>query len=423
MACDKQNMLPDRQIIQAGAARQVRMYKEIQVKELKVGMFVADTGLPWIEHPYLYAEEGELVSQEAIDRIVRQGFQNAFIDTDRGSYVSAGPESPMADAPDGLTHAPNLVPIEEEAAVAQKIYEDSVAFARDFMRNAQAEGVVDYEKSEALVDDMIQSVARNHDALVSLSKLRACDEYTYTHCINVAVIAVAFGQFLGLVPEKLKPLGLSGLFHDLGKARVPLDVLNKPGKLTDAEFEVIKAHPLRSYQMLKERQAVGPDILRGIVEHHEKHNGQGYPRGLSGDQISLFGRILALADIYDAITSRRVYKESISPSKSLKIMYGMRDQTFSTAMLVSFVKFLGVYPVGSLVRLSDGTCGVVCESNPYRAHEPVVKVAFDADLRAAPIRKVDLFKVAMAKGRRLEIVECLDHERYGIDPARFLTGD
>lgn len=399
------------------------MYKEIQVKDLKVGMFVADTGLPWIEHPYLYAEEGELASQEAIDRIVRQGFQNAFIDTDRGSYASAAPDAPLADLPDGLAHAPNLVPIEVEAAVAQKLYEDSVAFARDFMRSAQAEGVVDYEKSEGLVDDMIQSVARNHDALVSLSKLRACDEYTYTHCINVAVIAVAFGQFLGLAPDKLKSLGLSGLFHDLGKARVPLEVLNKPGKLTDEEFSVIKAHPLRSYQMLKERRAVGPDVLRGIVEHHEKHNGQGYPRGLSGDQISLFGRILALADIYDAITSRRVYKESISPSKSLKIMYGMKDQTFPASMLVAFIKFLGVYPVGSLVRLSDGSCGVVCESNPYRAHEPVVKVAFDAELRAAPIRKVDLSKTALAKGRRLEILECLDHERYGIDPARFLTGD
>ncbi len=400
------------------------MYKEISIKDLKVGMFVADTGLPWIEHPYLFAEEGEVATQEALDRIVRQGFQNVVVDTDRGSYEFGRVHEPdVLGQTDGQTFAPNLVSIEEEAEVAQQIYQDSVAFAHDFIRSAQTDGTVDYEKSGALVDDVIQSVARNRDALVSFSKLRSYDEYTFTHCINVAVIAVAFGQFLGLIPERLKPLGLSGLFHDLGKARIPPAVLNKPDKLTDEEFEIIKAHPLRSYQMLKEQQAVGPDVLRGIVEHHEKFNGKGYPRGLSGDQISLFGRILALADIYDAITSRRVYKESISPSKSLKIMFGMRDQTFATGLLTSFIKFLGVYPVGSLVRLSDGTCGVVCESNPYRAHEPVVKVAFDADMRPAPIRKVDLFKAHMSKGRRLEITECLDHESYKIDPARFLLGD
>lgn len=400
------------------------MYKEINVKDLRVGMFVTDTGLPWIEHPYLYAEEGEVADQSQVDRIIRQGFQNVFIDTDRGSYrVQPEPESPPVNGGDGLVHRPNLVPIEEEVQVARKLYVDSVHFAREFMRGAQAGERVDVEKSEGLVQDMVDSVARNRDALVSLSKLRTFDEYTFSHCINVAVIAVSFGHYLGLIPAQLKALGVCGLFHDLGKARIPAEVLNKPDKLTDAEFEIIKAHPLRGYQMLKEQQSVTPDILLGIVEHHEKHNGQGYPRRLAGDQISLFGRILALADIYDAITSKRVYKESISPNKALQIMFGMREQTFPTALVATFIKFLGVYPVGSLVRLSDGTCGVVCESNPYRAHEPVIKVVFDRDMRAVPERKTDLAKAVLSKGRRLEIAECLDPARFGVDPARFLGAD
>ena len=408
--------------------------KKIAVQDLKVGMYVVDTGLPWTEYPLLYSEEGKIADQKALDHIIEEGYAEVFIDPSKGSHGQCevpklSPEEEMSRAVtenlggEGATLR-SPVPLREEMQAARKVYKESIQFAKDFLTDARMGSQVDMAKSENLVESIIDSVARNADAMVSLSKLRAFDEYTFTHCINVSVLAVALGKHLKLKRRALQFLGVAGLFHDVGKALIPPEILNKPGKLTDEEFAVMQGHPAKGYDFLK-RQISNQDILRGVSEHHEKYNGNGYPKGLAARDIAPLARLIAVADVYDALTSERVYKKGMLPNKALKIMYGMREQDFFPDMVEQFIKCLGIYPVGSLVKLTSGEYGVVSASNPDAPLYPTVLVAFDVKMQPKAAQGMDLGtaeNLALPDGHRdkLGIVECLRPKKYNIDPAKYL---
>jgi putative nucleotidyltransferase with HDIG domain len=313
------------------------------------------------------------------------------------------------------------VPFREEIKVAKALYEDSLNFARSFVQDVRLGRQVDYEKSTPLVEGIIDSVMRNEDALIGMKQLRAFDEYTFTHSINVAVLSTIFGKHLGLSRERLDLLGRAALFHDVGKAKIPSEVLNKPDRLTEAEFAVIKSHPIRGFEVIRALNKAPNDVLAGILEHHEKFNGQGYPGGLSGDGISIFGRIIAVADIYDALTSRRVYKEGMLANQALKVMYGLREKDFAPEFVERFIKCLGIYPVGSLVKLSGGVCAVVIGANITRPLEPVVRIVLDHQLRRIPPHTLDLADVPGEGEERQRIVEVLNHRDLNLDPAAFLA--
>ncbi|BBD09901.1 HD-GYP domain-containing protein [Desulfovibrio ferrophilus] len=401
------------------------MIKKIPAAAIRIGMYVVDTGLDWAEHPYLYAEEGEITSKDQTTHLLDEGYLDAFIDTDRGSYTwnistNKRPEEQVRDGVIGDEHGryKPAVPMAVEIHRAKAVYDESLAFAKDFMTSAAKDGKVDYDAAEGLVEEMLNSVTRNHDALISLTKLKSFDEYTFTHCINVSVLSTAFGNYLGLSPQDLRDLGAAALFHDVGKSLIPPDILNKPGKLTDQEFTVMQKHPQRSYRLLREKKGIPKRILRGIAEHHEKFNGNGYPRRIAGDDIHPFARIIAVADVYDALTSRRVYKPPMMPSKALTILYGMRGKDFYPGKAESFIKFLGIYPVGSMVRLSSKECGIVTGSNPDAPLRPSVLIAFGPDMKPISKRQLDLSE--QNGNTPLEITECLDHEPFGVNPGDYL---
>ena len=316
--------------------------RKIDVSDLRVGMYVVDTGLSWIDYPLLYSEEGTIADASQLETIVEQGYKHVFIDPERGP---AGPveESPSPGdmaAPGELPDepAPDKVPIEEEMAVARKLYSDSLRFAHEFLEDVKNGTRIDIKQSERFVDEMIDSVMRNADALVSLSKLRAFDEYTFTHSINVAVLSLAFGKHLKLNREAMQVLGSSALFHDVGKALIPEEILNKPGRLTDEEFAVIKSHPAKGHEIMKKQVGIDKRILRGIAEHHEKINGNGYPRRLSGDKIGLMGKLISLADVYDALASRRVYKTSYNHDMVRAIIMQDRGTHFDPRLVDAFLE-------------------------------------------------------------------------------------
>lgn len=409
-----------------------------------MGMYVLDTGLSWIDNPFLYSEEGPVVSKEKIKQIISEGYKEVFIDTNRGwSGAQVSPEHRVEkeiEAALELLASAKLkerrekpkvplveprekpkVPLREEIQVARKLYVDSIKLAHSFINDIRQGSQLDYKKSERFVEDAIDSVARNPDALISITKLRAFDEYTFTHSINVAVLSVAFGRRLGLSTYLLKPLGMSAMFHDVGKALIPSEILNKPGKLTDKEFGVIKDHPSKGYAILQAQHALSEEIIRGVIEHHEKFNGKGYPNGLSGDKISLFGSLITVADIYDALTSDRVYKKGMPANKALSIMYGMREQDFLPQLIEQFIKCLGIYPVGSFVRLSDKQCAIVIGSNPDKPLFPTVKIILDAKHRPRTPEIVDLAEERATAQREKKparsIEENLDPKEFMIDPA------
>jgi len=264
------------------------------------------------------------------------------------------------------------------------------------------------------VENFVESVFRNESAAVTLFKLRGFDEYTYTHSINVSLLAILLGKHLELDKPTLLKLGLAGMYHDVGKARIPEAILNKPGKLTEAEFQVMKAHPLEGYKIMVDQPDLDPEILRAVVEHHERFDGTGYPRALIGDAIGRFSRIIAVVDVYDALTSRRVYKDAMVPAKALGVMYQWRDKDYPPHAIENFIRCIGVFPVGSFVKLSGGEFGIVANVNPQRPTKPEVKVVMDAKMRPQIPRTLDLWGLE-GSDQAQDIAQVLNPAEFKID--------
>jgi HD-GYP domain-containing protein (c-di-GMP phosphodiesterase class II) len=227
----------------------------------------------------------------------------------------------------------------------------------------------------ALVDAVVESIDRHPDALLSLARLKNADEYTYMHSVAVCALMVALGRQLGLNDAQCRDAGMAGMLHDLGKAVMPQDILNKPGKLTPEEFDIIKTHPVRGYEMLLEGTNVSEGAKDVCLHHHERVDGTGYPHRLSGEQITLLARMGAVCDVYDAVTSDRPYKAGWDPAHALSQMASWKGH-FDTVVFQSFVKSVGIYPTGSLVRMRSGRLAVVLDQNPSALTKPRIKVFF-----------------------------------------------
>jgi putative nucleotidyltransferase with HDIG domain len=245
---------------------------------------------------------------------------------------------------------------------------------------------IDVGGAQLMVEEITDSVTRNPGALISLARLKTIDDYTYMHSVAVCAMMVSLAKQLGLDEALTRTAGLAGLLHDLGKATMPMDVLNKPGKLTDAEFAIIKTHPQEGHRMLLTGNKVDPLVLDVCLHHHEKTDGSGYPKGFKGDEISLFAKMGAVCDVYDAITSNRPYKAGWDPAESLRKMAEWANGHFDPKVFQAFVKSLGIYPIGSLVRLSSGRLGVVVDQSGKSLTTPLVKVFFStkSNMRIVP---------------------------------------
>ncbi|WP_173084670.1 HD-GYP domain-containing protein [Fundidesulfovibrio magnetotacticus] len=393
----------------AGSPERIR---KIAVAELRPGMTVVDTGLSWTEHPFLYSAAGPVDSRRQVEALLAEGYRETFIREER---------TPAPPRRSGMSPSSRPLPGRDDYARARALQDESVGVISAFMRAARLGKPLDREAPARLVEKVIDTVAGNPDALVSLANLRRNDAYSYTHSLNVSVLAVVFGQYLGLDKDALRGLGEAGLFHDLGKTRIPDAILDKPGRLTPEEFAVIKSHPGEGADILESQGLGSPKVLAAIRDHHEKFNGAGYPRGLAGDRLERAAQVVGLVDSYDAMTSNRPYRGAIQPNTAMRILFAMRDKDFSRELLESFIKCLGIYPVGSPVRLRDGSVALVCGSNPESPLLPTVKIILDARMRPRPHLVLDLASPQVkALGDAVVIEAPLDMSVLGMDPAGFL---
>ena len=401
--------------------------KKIAVAELKPGMYIADLGAGWMDHPFV-RNHFPVNDEETIRKIVSSGIREVYIDPGKGLDVADAPtehevrqefeaEMLRVIAEDV---SPRRSSTREELGRAKQVQGEANKLIHNIMSDVRLGKQVQAEAVEPIVEHMTESILRNSGALLSLCRVKNKDDYTFQHSVSVCALLVTFCRAVGLDSNICHAAGIGGLLHDIGKVRIPDRILNKPGQLTDDEFKVMKTHAAESKAILEATSGISPISILVASEHHERHDGSGYMQGLRGDEISEIGRMAAICDVYDAITSDRVYHKGMAPHEALRRIYEWSKFHFDPLLVQQFMRAIGIYPVGTLVMLESGRIGMVMEQAENNLLKPLVKVFFDSRHgRYIDPEDVDLSK-PMGHGGGDRITSHESPEKWGIKPGQFL---
>jgi len=389
------------------------MLKKIPVSDLRIGMYIDKLDGNWLKHPF-WKTSFKLETNKDLSIIKKSEITHLWIDTKKGDDVkSKAPENTETvtgkTPPSQIKEKTLTVPLEKEMLIAQQTLTKAKEAVTDMFKQARMGNTISIEDVSPLVDEISESVNRNPAALICITRIKNKDDYTYLHSVAVCALMIALGKQLNYEGD-LHALGMAGLLHDVGKMSIPEDILNKPGKLTDEEFDIVKSHPLKGWEMLKESGEKNDITLDVCLHHHERVDGKGYPDNLSGDDLSLVARMGAVCDVYDAITSDRSYKKGWEPAESLKKMAEWQNGHFDDTVFKAFVKTIGIYPTGTLVKLKSGRLGIVMEQSDKTLLEPKIKIFFSVSSNSPiPTKKIDL-------GRSQESIASIEEpEDWGFD--------
>ncbi|MBS1158200.1 MAG: hypothetical protein H6R15_619 [Proteobacteria bacterium] len=362
------------------------MLKKISVEHVRLGMHLQAFCGDWLDHPF-WRTKFVLTDPNDITLIRESQISEVWIDLSKGQDIEPGEEigneeaASAADIPSPPQESLAKASFNDEVKRAAKICARGKEAVVLMFQEARMGKAIEAEAAAPLVEEISNSIMRNPGALISLARLKTSDDYTYMHSVAVCALMIALSRQLALDDAQTRDAGMAGLLHDLGKALMPHEVLSKPGKLSDAEFDLIKTHPKEGHKLLLAGQGISDMVKDVCLHHHEKLDGSGYPKGLQDKDISLFAKMGAVCDVYDAITSNRPYKAGWDPAESIKRMAEWQGH-FDPQVFQAFVKSLGIYPIGSFVRLESGKLGVVVEQGEQSLLKPRVRVFFSSKAQA-----------------------------------------
>ena len=386
----------------------------IPVNQLRPGMYViaiaSQTGAMEI------AQTGLVTTRQQVDVLIRRGVLTVKVDLARSKL----PGIAQVISPSPAHSAGSVRPAgsgEGRELKIRRLYQEARELQGKFIRHLKAGEPIDITPLAAVAEEMVDTMFTHGDAMLCLARIRAKDAYLMEHSMNVAILLANFGRYLGLERSVLKELTLGGLLHDVGKIMTPDEVLNKPGKLTDEEFGVMRQHVVHSYDILSNTAGITPTMLEVAANHHERLDGTGYPQRLKGDQLSLYTRMSGIVDVYDAVTADRVYKQGMQPTQAFRILLKGINQHFDAELVTKFIKCMGVYPVGTLVQLSNQRLAVVMQRNEQQPLKPMVKVIYHATQRHyLEVQWLDLAR----NGGQESIESTVDPKEFGINLANFV---
>lgn len=399
--------------VKQGHTESLERSTKIPVSELRMGMFVSKLDRDWLETPFLV--QGFLIqSAEDID-VVAEYADFVWVDKVQQDWVEPEKRATLTTALRPKSTYINKVPAQEEHHKALGVYRDARRLTRTLLDDLRLGGTINSSEAKATVKACVGSIIRNPDALLWMTKIRSQDEYTAEHCLNVCILAIAFGRHLGMSEVELEKLGLCGLLHDVGKMRVPSEVLNKPGALTPKEFNQIKAHTVHGRNLLMSTPGIYDSVVDVAYSHHERLDGNGYPRKLPASGISRFARIIALVDAYDAMTADRCYSAAIPTTEALKIIYKSRGTHFDDALALAFIKSIGLYPPGCIVELRNQLIGIVLETSARYRHLPKIILVHKGEQPLPQERVINLAEVEQGKLERDYLIKRVHKDgTYGI---------
>lgn len=412
----------------------------VDTADLEIGMYVSHLDRPWTETPFLF--QGFFLRTEDEIEELRRYCQYVFVDVERnpgrgesghalhpggdGDRTITGvtslrypsPSQSSSAAPRNRTVYKTVVAMEQELESARKVHADAANTAQQILTTLQNGGQLDLSLVKHTVEPMVESVLRNPDAMIWLSRMKKHDSYSYHHSVGCSVWGIAFARHLGLDRQAIYEIGLGCMLFDVGKTRLPASLLMKPAQLTENEWHVVRNHVDYSVAILENTDGITRRVIDMVHSHHERFDGSGYPDALKANQIPTFAKIAGMVDCYDAITSIRPYSTQRTPYQAVREIYAWRGTLFQPEVVEQFMQVVGVYPTGTLVELSSGAVGVVIAQNESRRLRPRVMLVLDE--RKKKLRHFEIVDLLNDNQwhnvEKLSIEKCLEPGAHGIDP-------
>jgi cyclic di-GMP phosphodiesterase len=395
------------------------MKKQVPVEELKFGVYIHALDRPWIETPFMF--QGFVLNSDAQLQALKKYCKKVFIDTDKGSDLpsdafTTDPFASRIKPPGVLSTIKKPVIYEQKASISA---ETPIAIAargkaevvlNNVFNQVKAGKALDAERVREAVSSMTDSVVRNPDAMMLLAKMKEKGERNLDRALGVSIYMITFGRYLHLPREELDLLGMLGLLQDVGKVRLPDDLLDKADPLNEVEMKVCQSHVRHSFAILKETPGLPLELPSLAALHHERYDGSGYPNGLKAGRIGLFGGIAGLVDCFDALTYPRPYANTVSPSNALGMLYDMRDVHFDGPLVEQFIQCIGIYPVGAIVELYSSEIGIVIAQNPSMRLLPRIMVVLDAKGNRLTTQKII---------EKAQVKRTLEKGSVDIDPSEY----